>query len=116
MSKYDFDKVILNLDDKEIKDEKEKPITLKTLAVNALLSDTKCPGMEKLKKGKLAKRIYKGGEVDLTVKETSDLITQIQDNYNPLMVLRAMEVLEPEEEEKSNLVKIIPKGKTKRKK
>jgi len=84
-----------------------KNLTLKTVCVNALSAqyrgEENIEGMEKLKRGKLAEKIFsaKNNEnIHLSNEEINDLKILIGKKDDPLIVLRAYELLDPTPEEK----------------
>lgn len=92
-----------------------KKVKLRNLCVNALSDNYKdADGMERLRRGKLAEKIYTSkGKIDLESEDISLLKDLIGKKYDPVFVHRAYELLDPtsdgEEEDK-------PAPKKKRKK
>ena len=86
-----FDGNILDLDGKEMKETKpgsmeQTPISVKTICVNAILSnDEKRPGEEQIKRYQLAKRINKGGDVEVTAEEIALIKKAVAANFPPIV-------------------------------
>lgn len=101
----DFSAVMTDLDGAPIPDcnaadcEGKPPLTLAKIASRVLtttFSDERdLPGEEKLKRGELATRVYKGGVVALKVEDASLLKKLIAKGYGPLIVLRTWTLLDP---------------------
>lgn len=79
-------------------DGKAVEATLKMAIVNSLLAPLQQgqneSGIEKVKKYELAMRVYKGGEVELTVEDIALIKKQIGDVYPPLIVGQTFDLLE----------------------
>lgn len=101
--KIDFSQKILNLSGKGMPREDKTDSMLSDFCVNALLATL--PGEEnlskidKLKRGKLAEKVYEQGEVDITVEEAALLQTLIGKAYGPLIVMRTDAMLEGNKKE-----------------
>lgn len=68
--------------------------TVKTCLVNAVLAPVeKELGIDKVKKYELAKLIFKGGEVDLTIDDITFIKKSVGDNFTPLVVGQIFELL-----------------------
>lgn len=95
--KVNFDTILKNLKDEDIKDGEEK-LTLKSAAINALMlpyqDELNLKGEEKLKRFTIAQKIQAGGEVELPVEEVAKVKELIGKLYNPLIVGRAWALLE----------------------
>lgn len=77
----------------------QHPITLAGIAVNALLAqhedERTLPGADKVKRYKLAQKIYDAlGEMDVTAEDVALLKTLIGKTYPPLLVGLAWQILE----------------------
>lgn len=94
--KIDLSTTILDLDKKPIKDG-EKDFTLATACCNALLTPEQgeTSGEEKVKRFRLAEKVYDGGEQELSVDDVALLKKLIGKIYPPLVVGRAFEILDP---------------------
>jgi len=69
--------------------------TIRTAMINALLSPVqKESGLEKVKKYKLAQKIYDGDEIDLDVDEIKLIKDRIGEVYPPVVVGQVYEILE----------------------
>ena len=94
--KVDFAQVITNLLGEPMKqNQNDQPLTLGVVASNALLADfpnTDAP--TKVKRFKLAQRIFGDGEVNLEVEEIAEIKKVIGMVYPPLIVGRAWEMIE----------------------
>ena len=80
-----------------IKEGSEKPLTLRRVATQALISANdagKITGDVKAKRYDLAMRLIKGGVQDITVEEASMLKELIGNNYAPLVVGQAYKIIE----------------------
>lgn len=95
--KVNVDKVLTDLNGKNIEDDGAH-LTLKTVAVNCLLSqhpdDSRSTGEEKLKRYQLAKEIFKGGEVELTAEDASLVKRLVGRAYGPLVVGQVFPLLD----------------------
>lgn len=101
--KIDLSTVICDLDGKPIKAADAKDFTVGMCACNALLTpDAKdeTSGEDKVKRFRLAERVYEGGEQDLSVEDIALLKQLIGKIYPPLTVGRAFEVLDPPAEKR----------------
>jgi hypothetical protein len=108
--KINFDQKIVNLEGKPMMEQTQdndgergpdREVTLGRACVNALLTpeDKKVDGPEKLVRFELAKKIYKGGEVDLETDEISKIKGLVGDVYGVLVTGRAWKLLEKKEDE-----------------
>lgn len=85
--------------DPDYTDAANKPVTMRRLIVNSLLTsvDTKLSGEEKLKRGVLAQKVHllpAGGVIKLESGEIQLIKKQIGDTYNTLVVMQAWPILE----------------------
>lgn len=102
--KIDFSQRLLDLSGKPMEKEGGKEATLSSVCVEALLltkeEDKNLPISDKLKRGKLAEKIYlEDGantiiDIDITVEEAGLLQNMVGRSYSPLVVLRAYTLLE----------------------
>ena len=96
--KIDFSQLILDLGGKACKGTDGKDSSLSSICVEALLlnfpGEENLPKVEKLKRGKLAEKVYSQAKIDITVEEAALLQTLIAKGYGPLVVLRADAMLE----------------------
>ncbi len=96
--KRDFQQPIVNLEGKPLKDEDGKPVTLCSVALNALLASIPndiVTGEAKAKRYALALKINDHpGDVNVTAEELTLLKEQIGKIYAPLVVGRAYDLLE----------------------
>lgn len=94
--KLDFTQEIKDLDGKPIKDAKDVSLTLKAVAINALLTQLEGEnpsGEEKAKSYALALKIN-DGVTEVSIDEAARLKAAIGKLYTPLVVGRAFELLE----------------------
>lgn len=101
--KIDFAQTLRDLDGKPIKKGKID-MSLASICVDALLSlDPKntanIDGKEKVVRYELAKRIHKGGVVDLTTDEISKIKKLVGKLYFPIIVGQAFMMLENKSDE-----------------
>ena len=109
--KIDFAQKIVDLSGKTMEKESGKDATLSNICVEALLlsreEDKNLPVVDKLKRGKLAEKIYLQDEtpdviinlttvIDITVEEANLLQALVGKTYSPLVVLRVYTMLEGE--------------------
>jgi hypothetical protein len=95
--KIDFNKQLLDMDNKSIMEAKDKPLLLDKVCVNAVLSeipDEKTTGESKLLRFKLAKKIYGASEVEVTAEEIVLIKDRVGKQYLPLIVGQVFEYLE----------------------
>lgn len=96
--KIDFSQPILDLSGKPCKGTDGKDSSLSSICVDALLlnfiGEENLPKVEKLKRGKLAEKVYGQAEIDVTVEDAALLQTLVAKAYGPLVVLRADAMLE----------------------
>jgi hypothetical protein len=98
--KIDFDTVLKRLDGKPLQvpdGDSTKNANLSFVATEALMAfdpQSKESGENKAKFWALAMRVAKGGEVELTVEEVSMLKQKIGENFAPVVVGPAWELLE----------------------
>ncbi|OIP29742.1 MAG: hypothetical protein AUK23_10140 [Deltaproteobacteria bacterium CG2_30_43_15] len=99
--KIDFSKIITDLSGKPIRKDAETDTCLSHVCTEALLSiyqgDEQLPRDEKLKRGKLAEKIYGQSILDVTVAEVAMLQTLIGKAYGPLIVTKTEPMLEGED-------------------
>ncbi len=85
-------------DGKKVVETKDVPLTLRIVCTDALMSMPKNPdsftGDQKVERYELAKRIYEGGTIDLEAEQVALLKRLIGENYVPLIVGPAFEMLE----------------------
>jgi len=99
----DFSRALKGLDGKPIKAQ-GKDVTLGSVSADALLAPEqqanprepapKIPGTEKVKRYELAKKVYKGGKVDVKAEDIALLKKVIAANYSALVVGQAWAMLE----------------------
>lgn len=100
--KINFDQVLKNYDGKDFEETVDgvvKKITLSGVSVNALLANIegeRIEGMEKLNRDKIARKVHKGGEVELTVEETAKIKEMIGKAFPTIVVGATYELLEGE--------------------
>lgn len=98
-----FDQTMKDLEGKPIKDENEKEITLKSIAVGALMAsypdEQNLSGEEKFKRYNLAVKINKGGEIEVSAEDISDLKKLIGKGFSVLAVGSAYKLLEANSKE-----------------
>jgi hypothetical protein len=102
--KINFDSEVLNLENKplvETIDGKVVNYTLKKICVNALMANIPTPqnapqetGMEKFKKFELSKKIYNGGEVEVTAEDITLIKKQVGVCYGAIIVGPVYNLLE----------------------
>jgi len=95
--KINFSKVMLDLEQKPLK-EGDRDLTLGPICSNALLmpfpDETDLEGTEKVKRFRLAEKLYQGGEVDVSPEEIVLIKKLASKAYAPLLVGRIYEVLD----------------------
>lgn len=94
---FNFDQLVLGLGDGPIVDNDNKQLTLKDLAVKALIenySDERPEGQEKRRRGQLAKKIFNGGVVSLSQREIDTVKTLVGKGYPPVIVDAIWGILE----------------------
>ncbi len=96
-----FNQSLLNIEKAILKDENDKEFTLKKAAVNALLAETpesqKESGEEKVKRWKLANRIFEAPEteaVEVTAEEITLIKKKINEAYTTIVVGSSFQILE----------------------
>ena len=96
--KIDFSQLITGLDGKALKSGDGTDSTLASICVEALLlnypGEERTEKAEKLKRGKLAEKVYNQAEIDVTVEEATLLQTLVGKAYGPIVVLRVDAMLE----------------------
>lgn len=106
--KIDFAQKLLDLSGKPMEKAVGEDATLSTVCVEALLlsreEDKNLPVGDKLKRGKLAEKIYlqenaANTVIDITVEEAGLLQTLVGRSYSPLVVMRAYTLLEGDTKE-----------------
>ena len=94
----DSDVLIKNLDDKPIK-EGDKEVRLSDIVKQAMLyvrhDDDKTTGEMKKKRYLIAKKVSKGGTVDLSQPEIDMINDCVGKGFTPLIVGRVDEILDP---------------------
>lgn len=113
-AEIDFSRHITDLDGKDIPSsaaKDAKPIDLASISGMALLTEppaergqAQSPA-DKLARFNLALKIHAGGKIDLSSEETTLLKNAIGTVYPPLVVGRAIEILDPKPTKKDNFVK-----------
>ncbi len=106
--KLNFDQVITDLKGKSIpyketKESAEIDLTLKQVALTALLNDApeeRLTGEQRFNLGRLAQKIEAGGEVELKVDQIAKIKDRIGKIWNTMVVLRAWSLIDPEKPEK----------------
>jgi hypothetical protein len=101
--KVDFSSPINGLDNKPVKEANgsggSMEITMSSICCSVLLTqDTEeaaATGEEKVKRFKIAEKVYSGGEQDLSAEDIVLLKRLIGKFYGPLVVARAYDILEP---------------------
>jgi hypothetical protein len=94
--KLRFDVPLVALDGTQLKDSTGAPVTLGDVAIACLLSgDPRAStAHQKVMAYDLAQRVYRGGEVELTIDEAKLLKDRIGELEGPLVVGQAMKLLE----------------------
>jgi len=97
--KINVDQVLKNLDGSNLKDSVNGEVVdaiLQTALINAILAPSKDDnGVTKIQKYELARKIYKGGEVELTSEEITVCKKAVEATYpSPLIVGQVVEMLE----------------------
>lgn len=97
--RLDFSTTLLGLDGKPLK-EGDKEVRLGEFCATALLTpyqdEKELSGDEKVKRFKIAEKIYNGGEQDLTIEEAALLKKLVAKAFAPLIVGRIYGLLESE--------------------
>lgn len=93
-----FSTVLVDTENQPLKDGDGKPLTLGRAAMLALMSpypdDSNASADEKLKRGELALRVYQAIKLNLTVEEAAMVKKYIGKLYPPLVIVRALPLLE----------------------
>ena len=95
-----FDSKITNLDDTPALDQNKKPVLLKTICINSLMTDIPQPqgqlekGETKLKRFILAQKIQKDSKVEVSVEEVALLKERIGMVQPTIIVGKTYELLE----------------------
>lgn len=98
--KINFDETIKNFEGKDVMItdvDRERPFTLRDVAVNSLVDERvgKIEAGEKYARGRLADRIFGCKEpIDLPVEDIALLKRLSSQTYGPLVVLRAWDMLD----------------------
>jgi hypothetical protein len=99
--KIDFSGQITNLANQPVKDEAEKPLTLGSVAIAALLNNM--PGDDALSAEKkvtlavIAQQVHNAeGEVSLSVEDVALVKERIGKAYGPLVVMKAYQLIDAE--------------------
>ncbi len=95
----DFNQVLLSLDGEELKSSPDKALRLKEACTNALLGiyedDAKILGEEKLRRYKLASKIYKDkGVIEVTAEEITLIKQLLPRLYGTAVIGPCYEMLE----------------------
>lgn len=102
--KIDFSSVLKGLDGKELKGDLkgEKSLTLGSVCVESLMAsfpdEERLSGNDKVKRFKLAQKIYNRTPVDITVEDASLIKELIGKAYGPLIVGQVWDLLENNKE------------------
>jgi len=92
------DGVLKSMDGKALQDVvngEARDALIKDVLVNAILSPVQNEsGMDKVKKYELAKRIYVGGDINLTAEEIALIKDRVGESYAPIIVGQLYELLE----------------------
>lgn len=91
-----------DMQNNQIIDDTGEPVRLKNLCINVLTSlteeDKNLTADKKFYRGKLAERIYNAEEdIDVRSEDIAMLKKLIAKAYSPLLVMKAFEILDPEE-------------------
>ena len=93
-----FDAIINGLDKLPVTGENGEPVTLKSLAIGALLAiykdEENLSGEKKFERYMLAVKINPGGKIDLKAEEIAELKRLIGKGYSVLAVGQAYELLD----------------------
>lgn len=95
-----FTTQLKELDGKPIVIAKDMPpLTLSDVCVNALETpldtDKQMSGQEKFKLDQIARKIYNGKNIDLTVEEISTIKERVGKAYGPMIVGQVWKLLDP---------------------
>lgn len=101
--RIDFDTTLTAFDGSPLPDDAEGTLTLKTVAVTALLSTLadgrghpeSLPPASKVEHALLAQTIHGGGVIDLTAEQVALLKDRVGRAYAPIVVMRAWALLDP---------------------
>jgi len=109
--KLNLDAVITDLKGKAIpykdgKDAPEEDLTLKQVALTALLNDSpdeRLTGDQRFKLGRLAEKVYAGGEIEMKVDQIAKVRERIGLIWNTIVVARAWGLIDgPEKADAEN--------------
>lgn len=96
--KIDFSQTIKDLDGNEVKDEKGQTMTLGRVTASAVLSifpdERDLDVTEKMKRNELAEKVWKGGEVDLSIEELASAKKLINKAFATRIVAQSAKMLE----------------------
>lgn len=95
--KIDVGQVLKTLSGRPMEDDEKKPLTLKWACVNSLLAHypkEEIDGTEKMKRFKMAYKIEKGGEVELSAEEVAKVKTLVSQSMTTLIVGQSHLMLE----------------------
>jgi hypothetical protein len=95
--KRDFNTLLLSYDGQPTKNERGENITLATIAVNALnahFEDERAGFDEKLKRCELSRRLFPGGEQEISSEEITLIKTLVGRLYPPIIVGEVHRILE----------------------
>lgn len=92
----DVDRVMTTLDGQQITYQDGKPLTLRTVCIDALLKadDPTLKGTDKLRRYQLAQYIDKGGAVELSSAEIQEIKDLVAKEFRTLIVGQAWPALE----------------------
>lgn len=96
-----MDSVILALDGvTAVRNENNKVVTLRHVAISSLLLNRACPPEEKIADFDLAESLNKNkaSEIDLTIEQVVHLKKRIGESQGPIAVKRCWEILDPRED------------------
>ena len=100
--KLDVTRILKNLDDKPLKGDDGKDLTLGKACVTALMAmepNKPVDGNEKFLRGELAMRIHRAKKyIDLKVEETAKIKKRIGVGFGPLLIVQVWEILEKKKE------------------
>lgn len=91
-----FDQIMKNMDGTDML-ENDKSIPMKTFISNALLSvhlEPNISGMDKFKRGELAKKVYDGGNLEISSEDITMIKDAVGKYYPPLVVLPVFSYIE----------------------
>ena len=101
--KIDFDKQLVNFEGEPLKNEQEKPVTLRSICANALLANEvdssgrpkEVSGEDKLKRYNLANKIHGStAPVEIKSEDIVEIKRMLAANYSTLIVGQVFKILE----------------------